>query len=483
MESTQMPSCQQTLGALVVAASKNILQTNTDFAQGSSTEDTVADESSDTSQNSPDQTPDASISTNIQQFTSSLILSSKLERPHSLPHKVVSNTITQLQNGFSPVLHEDGAVKKRDHKKRSKNWIAHETEKLIRARTDLDERFRNSGRKAPLWEEIAQTLQKADVSRDGQQCKDKWEKLTASYKEVREGARDKDDLPFYNEIHQILSNKLERKENGMLEDGADVNKRDKRELGNDHVTPNYPGVGPYRTVPECNVQNEEFVFTKKRKRDPENFSLTDISVVQELLETILSTQQQLFKNLLDAVEKKECMREQIRQQREDIWRAEERAHRYTFNNTMIILIQKLLGERPPGVATTVSTPTVMTPTVLPTSTFGSSKKRSKNWKRTEVYQLIHVRKEMEDKFARSSRRAGLWEEVGSKLASLSIKRDGKQCREKWDKLMAGYKDVVDGKREKDESPYYTELCSYMEMIKESKNNPPVDVSNEELVAM
>ncbi|KAH7315275.1 hypothetical protein KP509_21G042300 [Ceratopteris richardii] len=269
----------------------------------------------------------------------------------------------------------------------------------------------------------------------------------------------------------------------MLEDGADVNKRDKRELGNDHVTPNYPGVGPYRTVPECNVQNEEFVFTKKRKRDPENFSLTDISVVQELLETILSTQQQLFKNLLDAVEKKECMREQIRQQREDIWRAEERAHRYTFNNTMIILIQKLLGERPPGVATTVSTPTVMTPTVLPTSTFGSSKKRSKNWKRTEVYQLIHVRKEMEDKFARSSRRAGLWEEVGSKLASLSIKRDGKQCREKWDKLMAGYKDVVDGKREKDESPYYTELCSYMEMIKESKNNPPVDVSNEELVAM
>jgi hypothetical protein len=42
-----------------------------------------------------------------------------------------------------------------------------------------------------------------------------------------------------------------------------------------------------------------------------------------------------------------------------------------------------------------------------------------------------------------------------------IKRDGKQCREKWDKLMAEYKDVSDGKRDQQESPYFAELTSIL----------------------
>ncbi|KAH7295409.1 hypothetical protein KP509_27G045400 [Ceratopteris richardii] len=437
------------------------------------------------SQNIVDGVADANTSTSNRQFTALLSLKAPPEMPHVIAHSIMFNDLSQHNNGCSPVLQcspilqDDGTAKKRDHKKRSKNWSVHETLKLIRARGELDERFRSSGRKAALWEEIAQTLQKADVSRDGQQCKDKWEKLTAGYKEVREGAREKDDLPFYKEIHQILFFKQDKKENAMHEDGLDASNGEKKELANGHVTPSYPTLRPYAIKHENNVPNEESIFTKKRKRDTE--TLTDVSIVQELLETILTAQQQLIKDLLDAVERKESIREQIRQEREEIWRAEERAQRYAFNNTMIILIQRLLGEKTHGMMTTVSGPTAMAPVVSPVNVFGSSKKRSKNWKRTEVFQLIRIRKEMEGRFAKSSRRAGLWEEVGSRLASLNIKRDGKQCREKWDKLMAGYKDVIDGRREKDESPYYKELASYMEMIKDLKNSVPADALKEELV--
>jgi hypothetical protein len=70
-----------------------------------------------------------------------------------------------------------------------------------------------------------------------------------------------------------------------------------------------------------------------------------------------------------------------------------------------------------------------------------------NWKQAEVLQLIQLRGEMDSRFAHSSRRAALWDELAERFLGQGIKRDGKQCREKWDQLMAEYKDVTDGKRD------------------------------------
>lgn len=92
---------------------------------------------------------------------------------------------------------------------------------------------------------------------------------------------------------------------------------------------------------------------------------------------------------------------------------------------------------------------------------GVPKRRSKNWKRAEVLQLIKLRGEMDSRFAHSTRRAALWEELAERLVGQEIKRDGKQCREKWDKLVAEFKDVTDGKRDQRESPYYAELSAIL----------------------
>ncbi|OAE24226.1 hypothetical protein AXG93_3083s1040 [Marchantia polymorpha subsp. ruderalis] len=54
---------------------------------------------------------------------------------------------------------------------------------------------------------------------------------------------------------------------------------------------------------------------------------------------------------------------------------------------------------------------------------------------------------MDSQIVKSTRRAALWEELAELLAAQGIKKNGKQCQEKWDKLMAEYNDVADGKRD------------------------------------
>ncbi|KAG6544962.1 hypothetical protein Mapa_013654 [Marchantia paleacea] len=191
---------------------------------------------------------------------------------------------------------------------------------------------------------------------------------------------------------------------------------------------------------------------RKKKRGNNN--------VQSLLEAVIARQQKFFSDLLESIERKEQIREQIRQEKEDKWRAEERAQLGVFNNAMLVLTQELVGgDR----GSNSIMPLTLTGSVVGSPEAGSigPKRRSKNWKSSEVLQLIKLRGEMEIRFAKCTKRAGLWDELAEGLAALGVKRDGKQCREKWDKLTAEYKDVVDGKRDQNESPYFAELTDIL----------------------
>jgi hypothetical protein len=112
-----------------------------------------------------------------------------------------------------PETEEDDKKRDREHKKRSKNWTRVETLKLIKLRTELEPRFSRSGRKMELWDEIAVSLRKEQFFRDAQQCRDKWEKLMAGFKDVREGLKDRNDNPYYDDLHPLLSGKCLRREN------------------------------------------------------------------------------------------------------------------------------------------------------------------------------------------------------------------------------------------------------------------------------
>ncbi|KAJ7552750.1 hypothetical protein O6H91_06G069000 [Diphasiastrum complanatum] len=373
-----------------------------------------------------------------------------------------------LDNGKFEALGEseaDGERTEREHKKRSKNWTRQETLKLIKLRTEMEPRFAKSGRKTELWDEIAENMRKERIFRDAQQCRDKWEKLSARYKEVRDGLKDREDNPFFDELHPLLADKSVKRER---ERDRFAWGKEKEALGREDAA-EAQGAVAKEVEREAEEEREEVTGdgwedddedtetrapARKKWKGTKYIAVTDLAVVQSLLENVISKQQKLFRDLLDAMEKREQIREQLRQEKEEKWRAEERAQRCVFNNAMIMLTQKLVGER-------MGTAGAGPATVSPCSPEGTQapKKRSKNWKRTEVLQLIKVRGNMESRFASSTRRTGLWEEVAELLRAEGIKRDAKQCREKWDKLMAAYKDVVEGKRERADGPYFSELTA------------------------
>jgi len=357
-----------------------------------------------------------------------------------------------------PETEEDDKKRDREHKKRSKNWTRVETLKLIKLRTELEPRFSRSGRKMELWDEIAVSLRKEQFFRDAQQCRDKWEKLMAGFKDVREGLKDRNDNPYYDDLHPLLSGKCLRRENLKKEGDSAHNEN----LNSRHF--DISGREMYENRDTDEDDDDlllERPYFKKRKRCSKYVPVTDIEAVKTLLEAVITRQQRFFKELLDSLERKEQIREQLRQERDEKWRAEERAHRNVFNNAMILLAQKLLGERVAVSAAETAMGNSSGGGVVSacdTLRQGSGpKKRSKNWKRGEVLQLIKLRGEMDGRFANSARRAALWEELAEMLGRQGIKRDGKQCREKWDKLIAAYKDVMDGKREEGDLSYFVEL--------------------------
>lgn len=243
-------------------------------------------------------------------------------------------------------LQEDEGRRDREHKKRSKNWTRMETLKLIKERSGIDVQFGRSGRKAELWDAIAESLQREGFVRDAQQCKDKWEKLSAGYKEVREGVRDKADFPYHDELHMLCFERSKREERAK-EVGFDLVK-EKQEVGCVSDLELEQG-GEFASTFTAHADTRLKESREKQMKDYEHISAIDLSAVQELMETLLAKQQKFLVDLLNAVERREQEKEKIRQDREDKWRAEERAQRRVLNNTMVLLAQKLLeGHSTPG---------------------------------------------------------------------------------------------------------------------------------------
>lgn len=396
-----------------------------------------------------------------------------MSMPQSLGIKDLTSDVPQFSNieinaDCEGTFQEEDRKQEREHRKRSKNWTRSETLKLIQARTIFDSKFGRAGKKSELWDQIGDVLQKEGFSRDAQQCKDKWEKLSASYKEVKDGIREKDDFVFYDDIHALMSGKSKKRDREgeeAIRGGHEVGHVDDMELDLSGEFGLRVDESPHFYATSANA--DTFADTRPAHSMDDNThvkngvkytSVTDLRAVQELMDSYLAKQRRFFANLLDEVERREQLKERLRQEREDRWRAEEREQRRVFTNAMIILTQRLLGEPSNASFTTAGANSFENLS----DEQGGLKKRSKNWKRSEVLQLIKLRTAMDSKFSMPTRRAALWEEVAETLGAQGIHRDGKQCREKWDKLMAEFKDVADGRRDQSESPFFMELKTFME---------------------
>ncbi|CAM6129311.1 unnamed protein product [Calypogeia fissa] len=107
-----------------------------------------------------------------------------------------------------------------------------------------------------------------------------------------------------------------------------------------------PQVQPLPKMPPPKKKKEQIVITQPPARKRKQGATS--SDVQRLLDSVIARQEMFFTDLLESMERKEAIRERIRDEKEEKWRAEERAQLGVFNNAMLVLTQELLSDSKNG---------------------------------------------------------------------------------------------------------------------------------------
>ncbi|KAG0497368.1 hypothetical protein HPP92_002059 [Vanilla planifolia] len=83
-------------------------------------------------------------------------------------------------------------------------WPRQETLTLLEIRTRLDPKFRESGQKAALWDEIARIMaEEYGYQRSGRKCREKLDNLYKYYKKTKEGKAGRQDGKHYRFFRQL----------------------------------------------------------------------------------------------------------------------------------------------------------------------------------------------------------------------------------------------------------------------------------------
>lgn len=189
--------------------------------------------------------------------------------------------------------------------------------------------------------------------------------------------------------------------------------------------------------------------------------------LDNLAKKVMDKQEQMHKQLLDMIEKKE--RERVL--REEAWKQKEmerikkdeeaRAQEKANNLAMLSLIQNLLGHE------------IQIPQPAATNSREEDKSEAKvqndlksdqsisRWLEAEVESLVTLRTSQEPRFRGTKSKSPLWEEISKAMHSMGYNRSAKRCKEKWDNINKYYKRTLEsGKKPRLNSkacPYFDEL--------------------------
>ncbi|CAM8989249.1 unnamed protein product [Rhodiola kirilowii] len=93
----------------------------------------------------------------------------------------------------------------------SSRWPKAEVLALIKLRSNLENRYQESGPKGPLWEEISAGMQRMGYNRSSKRCKEKWENINKYFKKVKESNKkrpeDAKTCPYFNELDALYQRK------------------------------------------------------------------------------------------------------------------------------------------------------------------------------------------------------------------------------------------------------------------------------------
>ncbi|KAG6624243.1 trihelix transcription factor DF1-like [Carya illinoinensis] len=119
--------------------------------------------------------------------------------------KVLPQTVASL--GIQKIDNNGGSFTPRS----SSRWPKVEVQALIKLRTNLDEKYQDSGPKGPLWEEISAAMRKLGYNRSAKRCKEKWENINKYFKKVKESNKkrpeDSKTCPYFHQLDALYREK------------------------------------------------------------------------------------------------------------------------------------------------------------------------------------------------------------------------------------------------------------------------------------
>ncbi|XWS44782.1 hypothetical protein CRYUN_Cryun15aG0077900 [Craigia yunnanensis] len=397
-----------------------------------------------------------------------------------------NNTVT---NNVS--FENEGEVKVKNEEIGNR-WPRQETLALLKIRSEMDVAFRDSGVKAPLWEEVSRKLAELGYNRSAKKCKEKFENIYKYHRRTKEGRSGRSDGKNYRFFEQL-------------------------EALDHHFSLLPPAAGNINTLIEpssdavpCSIRNPALNFnetststtslsskesdgTRKKKRKVTEF-------FERLMREVMEKQENLQKKFIEALEKSE----QDRMAREEAWKMQELA-RIKRERELLVQERSIAAAKDAAVlaflqkfsdqATSVQLPEIPFPVdkgvERQENSNGSESYMhlsSSRWPKDEVEALIRLRTNLDLQYQDNGLKGPLWEEISTAMKKLGYDRSAKRCKEKWENMNKYFKRVKESTKKRPEDsktcPYFQQLDAlYKEKAKrvDGSVNSGYELKPEELL--
>ncbi|XP_044470393.1 trihelix transcription factor DF1-like [Mangifera indica] len=364
-------------------------------------------------------------------------------------------------------------------------WPREETLALLKIRSEMDTVFKDSGLKAPLWEEVSRKLSELGYSRSAKKCKEKFENIYKYHRRTKEGRSGKT-YRFFDQLqaldtHSTLPSSSPEKINSSLAMEIDPISTVKNDAPRAIQNPSLNSMDTSTST--TSTSSKESAGTQKKKR-----KLTDF--FERLMQEVVEKQADLQKKFLEAIEK--C--EQDRIAREEAWKMQELAG-IKRERELLVQERSIAAAKDAAVLAFLQKFSVQsTPVQLPENPVPAEKVvdgqefsnggesflhlGSSRWPKDEVEALIKLRTNLNGHYQENGPKGPLWEEISAAMKKLGYNRSAKRCKEKWENMNKYFKKVKESNKKRPEDaktcPYFHQLDAIYKERTAKKVNDPVN---------
>ncbi|KAL0701985.1 hypothetical protein Bca4012_058107 [Brassica carinata] len=418
-------------------------------------------------------------------------------------------------------------------------WPRQETVALLKIRSDMGIAFRDASVKGPLWEEVSRKMGELGYIRNAKKCKEKFENVYKYHKRTKEGRTGKSEgktYRFFDQLEALETHHQQQQQQQQPQTQTQPPLRPHNNNNNNNssmfstpppvttimppttniTTPSFPNIsGDFLSDDNSTSSSSSYSTSsdvdiggggrkKKRKRKWKEF-------FERLMKQVVDKQEELQRQFLEAVEK----REHERMVREESWRAQEiarvnrehdilaqeRSMSAAKDAAVMAFLQKFSEKpnphhqaqpnaqpqqpqtQPARPQTQVNnnnnqqqqmpqTPQPPLPQPIDTAKtdngdqnmttpVSASAVSSSRWPKVEIEALIKLRTNLDSKYLENGPKGPLWEEISAGMRRLGFNRNSKRCKEKWENINKYFKKVKESNKKR---PQDSKTCPYFHQL-------------------